>query len=176
MRSPNADTDPTDLPRTGRAYLFLHRAGAHHLGHVGWGFQQEDGSFLCGSTENTGPHRMVPPGGDTTFWTLDGVDETRMLTEMRRSHSPRPGESNAYDNYKCVPVMKPDAIGARNAVVRVRGAGYNLISNNCLHHALAILRAYGVPEGPDGLKSLLAHPGPNAYFEASLGEGEGVPL
>ena len=99
-----------------------------------------------------------------------------MLAEMRRSHSPRPGESNAYDDYKCVPVMAPDAVGARDAVEHVKGAGYNLISNNCLHHALAVLRAYGVPEGPNGLKSPLAHPGPNAYFEASFGEGGGTPL
>lgn len=173
MSSPK--TDP-DHPDPGRAYLFVHRAGAHNLGHVGWAFQQEDGSLLCGSTENTGPHRVVPPGGDTTFWTRACVSEAEMLGEMRREHQPRPGEPNAYDAYKCTPVARPDAQGAREAAARLREAGYNLLDNNCLHHALAILRVYGVPDGPGGLASPRTHPGPNACFGASLEEGPGTPL
>lgn len=160
----------------GQAYLFVHRDGAHHLGHVGWGFSQEDGSLLCGSTENTGPHRIVPPGGDTTSWTRVCASEAEMLAEMRRQHCPRPGQPNAYDAYKHTQVAAPSAQRARETAAKMKEAGYNLIGNNCLHHTLAILCAYGVPEGRDGLASVLIHPGPNAWFDASLGGVQPAPL
>ncbi|WP_424949906.1 hypothetical protein [Deinococcus sp.] len=161
---------------TGRAYLFVHRAGAKHLGHVGWGFGQRDGSFLCGSTENTGPHRVVPPGGDTTFWSRVCLTEAEMLAEMRRPHRPRPGQSNAYDAYRSCVVRVPDPLAARDTAEWTRRAGYNLLSNNCLHHARAILSAYGVPDGAEGLASALTHPGPNAWFGASFGEAQTAEL
>jgi hypothetical protein len=160
----------------GQAFLFVHRAGAKHLGHVGWGFVQEDGTWLCGSTENTGPHRIVQPGGDTTFWTLICASEGEMFAEMRREHWPRPGEPNAYDAYKRVAVSTPDPEQARQMIEQMRGAGYNLLDNNCLHHARAILSAYGIPDGEGGLASPITHPGPNAWFGASFGEVKEVEL
>lgn len=157
---------PTSL----RAYLFAHHAGARHLGHVGWAVQLPGGPYLCGSTENTGPHRIVPPGGDITFWTRDGVSEAELLSEMARSHGARPGHPNGYDAYKWALVHGADPSAARQAAEQVRAGGYNLLDNNCLHHARRILRAYGVPAGAGGLASPLTHPGPNAWFAASLGE------
>lgn len=164
-----------------RAFAFVrwnNPIGGIDVGHIGWGFELQDGTFACGSTENITGAAYVAPGENNYAWLKLLPDKTAMLSEMCRGHC---AHSNRYHAYKWVEVSQAHpneamAIGNANA-----GRGFWIPRNDCLDHVGFVLEAYGVPwknlaGSPKwGLPSKQLNPTPNGWFRAWRVELENLP-
>ena len=145
---------------SGSAVVFLRRDGAPLppgcAGHVGWAFRQGDGTYMFGSTENTGGWPIVLPGGDNGAWHAEESLQDAIDAMSARN----------YDAYKVAVFRDPHADAALACVAVVEASGYTAAGNNCLDHCCAVLKAYGQPDLPWPS----THPSPNDWFAAYNGE------
>jgi hypothetical protein len=147
----------------GRVYVFLRKNGAPlrpaigNGGHVGWGFQLDDGTFYAGATENESGQFNVKPGNDNGWWAKVFVDEPGMCEAMRARN---------YDAYKMATVREARPQAARATADHTRSLGYTGFFNNCLDHVWITLESYGVQDLPWAQ----THPAPNDWFAVFNGE------
>ena len=129
----------------GEAFVFCRPSGpvqfGVELGHVGWGFRLPDGRVSVGAVENPGGTPWSLPG-NTGYWSETSADPFRVF-----STGPC-GLYAPYDLWKSMPVAKPDAAAALNAVREVALDPYFLFGKNCMDATYAVLRAYGADNLP----------------------------
>lgn len=143
----------------GLAYVFVRRnAAILHAGHVGWGFQLEDGHFFCGATENPSGNALVLPGCNNGWWGKKVLSQEEMFTEMR---------ARMYDEYKWFEVINANPVQAYKAALATSKWGYTVLGNNCLDHTYAVLFAYKVKNLP--LKQF--NVAPNDWYDKLAGSG-----
>lgn len=143
----------------GLAFVFVRRKAAIlHAGHVGWGFQLEDGYFFCGATENPSGNAFVLPGRNNGWWGKKVFSQEEMFEEMRKRQ---------YDEYKWTEVTDADPVQAYKTALATGKWGYNVLGNNCLDHTFAVLFAYKVKNLP--VKQV--NVAPNDWYDKFKGEG-----
>lgn len=155
------------LKSINRAYAFVRWSGAPlpavgHGGHVGWGFvgRNEQGKILYlggateGMPEGSSPvNKMyVPPGQDAFTWNRVFESEQKLLKYMKQVHK--------YDAYKVIPVKAARWQFAYNTGKQIEQMGYTGVTNNCLDHAYAVIKAYGATELPTPFR----HPLPKDWY------------
>ena len=141
------------------AFVFVRRnAAVLHAGHVGWGFQLDDGLFFCGATENPVGNALVLPGGNNGWWGKKVQYQEEMFNEMK---------ARCYDEYKWIEVKDGDSILAYKAALATAKWGYTVLGNNCLDHTYAVLFAYKVKNLP--LKQF--NIAPNDWYDKLVGGG-----
>lgn len=138
----------------GAIYAFINFEQAARFGHIGWGFLQEDGtSFLFGSSDHLYHHDVwdlpawikymaVEPGGDIDWWCQTG-SELEMLTAMRTGRNADGARHIFYHAYKVIPVPWPDPQRAKSTAENQKFGGWEVLANNCVHHAYQIFADYG---------------------------------
>ena len=137
------------------------------VGHIGWGFQNGTGDdWTFGATEGIAPVPYVPPGGNTDSWQESGTFAA-MLNAFGTGNHPFSQGEFYYLQYRCTKVAASNPSAALAEVQAKDATGYNLVTDNCLTKAVAILQAYniaGLPNVP------LLPPGdlPDTYFASEL--------
>jgi hypothetical protein len=135
-----------------KAVVFLRRSGADGIGHVGWAFDNGDGTFTAGSIENphhslhTNPHAMG-------FWIVRAHDPIIPMRERR------------YNEFKVIDLGQGDLNAAIRVVKWVSRQPYEIIGHNCMNATYDVLRAYGV----DRLPVPAHHWEPNHWFDRVQG-------
>jgi hypothetical protein len=136
-------------PENLSAFMFINFEQALGFGHIAWGFELAPGQYFYGSTDHLLRRPMwdlialvgysrVAPGGDIDYWSgLGSFDQ--MLAEM--SHGPH----IRYHAYKQLPVAMIDAapLQAKALAESLKGGGWTLWDNNCVHQTHAILETFG---------------------------------
>lgn len=140
----------------GKAFVFMNYKQALRLGHVGWGFMLEDGSYCFGSTDHLfrnswwnlvalAKYSYVPAGGDIDFWSSQGTEE-----EMLQAMATGRGHHIRYHAYKVIDIPSADPEKALAEVDRISCNGWAVFHNNCIRHISSVLVAYGAgDELPD---------------------------
>lgn len=134
---------------SGLACAFDAPLGANGLGHVGWGFQISNSTFVYGSTENPNTNYAILSDGKggyigysalgtvtgaTTLgsWSRQG-SFAQMLNDFQRQPQwgtwpeaslDRQSNGNEYTLYKCITVTNSSVTNADNAVSQVQNYGY----------------------------------------------------
>ncbi|MBY0551571.1 MAG: hypothetical protein K2W95_30090 [Candidatus Obscuribacterales bacterium] len=138
----------------GAIYAFINFEQAARFGHIGWGFLQEDGTnCLFGSSDHLYHHNVwdlpawikymaVPPGGDIDWWCESGTEE-QMLRAMRTGRNTDGGRHIFYHAYKVILVPSPDPARAKYTAEHQQFGGWEVLANNCVHHAYQIFADYG---------------------------------
>lgn len=119
-----------------RAAVFLRRAGAFGLGHLGWAFENVDGTFWVGSVENPGSQPVTPPESKGA-WELRTRDPIGVISRFN------------YDEFKVLWVREPNPEGALKLVYALKAQPFYLFGRNCLNDTYDILKIYGVKGLPD---------------------------
>jgi len=118
-----------------RALIFVRRSGAYGIGHVGWGFVDDNGAFNVGAVENHSGGLHTSPS-EMGFWTLRTRDP---IAPMRDRH---------YDEFKLIDLVQADPLGAKQVVAWVKQQAYAALGRNCMDDAYDVLRAYGAQQLP----------------------------
>src|SRR5437773_10781009 len=85
-----------------KAVVFLRRSGADGIGHVGWAFDNGDGTFTAGSIEN--PHHSLHTNRRKMgFWAVRARDPIVPMRDRR------------YHEFKVIDLAQGD----QNAAIRV---------------------------------------------------------
>ncbi|MEQ1933933.1 MAG: hypothetical protein ABL962_08655 [Fimbriimonadaceae bacterium] len=144
-----------------QAFVFLRKDGAPlpvgFMGHVGWAFQLEDGTYYGGATENSTGNLVVKPGDDNGWWGK-AAGSLDVLVNLFRTLD--------YDCYKAVTVRSPNPSAAKTVADSTEHRGYIGLTNNCLDHVFDVLTAYGEP----GLPFRFQYPSPRSWFAMFNGE------
>lgn len=145
-------TDTTYL-----AMIFVRRAAAYGIGHVGWsfalqGFALQEGIFNAGAVENHGGGLITQPT-DMGFWMVHTPDP---IGEMRARH---------YDEYKVIEVDSAHPPHAEGVAHWISRQAYEALGRNCMDDTYDILRTYGVIDLP----LPATHWEPNYWFDAIKG-------
>jgi len=144
----------------GRAAVFYRRDGAPTpigcFGHVGWGFEDDQGRFVFGATENPLGDFHIAPGQDAGAWHQRGT-LADAVAAMR---------SRRYDAYKYATFRDAAPSAAEMRMNFNEANGYDIQGNNCLDHTFKILEAYRQPD----LQWPLTHGSPNEWFALYNGE------
>jgi len=132
------------------------------FGHVGFGYQNDDGTFLFGSF---GPSIGMKPGGGLD-WNINdplapvfapGLLDIKNLKDMQAVKQYL--SANGYRTFKIFNVDDPNPQKALNTMVTLEDSYYYLLTNipvqikgsnseNCLTFAKKVLEAYGVTNLP----------------------------
>jgi hypothetical protein len=131
-----------------RAGAFVRRDGASGLGHVGWSFEYNDGSYCDGSVENQAGTPISAPG-ETGFWSQRVVDPDV------------PMRLRAYDAFKLFEIANGTPDEADKTVAWIATQPYLVIFRNCMDDTYDVLRSYGV----SGLPLPLLEITPNRWFD-----------
>jgi uncharacterized membrane protein HdeD (DUF308 family) len=146
---------PADLPATTRrAIVFVRHPGANGLGHIGWGFEWNNGWFNAGSVENQAGKPFVK-AQDMGFWTVHTLDPIGAMQK----------QAITYDEYKVYYVTEPRPKDAWKIVIWESRQPYSVLRHNCNDVAYDILRAYGATELLDPVEGLV----PNDWYDAQPG-------
>lgn len=136
---PNPLDIPAQLPSTTRrALIFVRRAGAAGLGHIGWAFEWDNGWFNVGAVENRG-RRSYARAERTDFWTAHTINPVATMQEVGQH----------YDAYKLFYVTRPQSKHAWRVVVWVSRCSYSVLRRNCVDATYDVLRTYGIANLPD---------------------------
>jgi hypothetical protein len=136
-----------------KAVVFLRRSGADGIGHVGWAFDNSDGTFTAGSIENprhslhTNPRKMG-------FWAVRTRDPIDPMRDRR------------YNEFKVIDLGQGDQNDAIRVVKWVSRQPYEIVGHNCMNATYDVLRAYGV----DRLPVPAHHWEPNHWFDRVQGQ------
>jgi hypothetical protein len=132
-----------------------------NVGHVGWGWQiNGTGTYVYGATEGQAGASNIPKGQPNGFWEEQGSNEV-----MKNAF-----KSRDYVSYNCEGVENINVSAAYTTASETKVAGYNILSNNCLDHTIAILTAYNAK----GLPSDNTFPTPKDWFEELGIEGNNI--
>lgn len=154
---------PVCCQSNGMAIIAVRTTAVDSLGHVGAGFQNDDGTWTFGGVEGD-PDKailwgaVVPPiFGNNGGW----VEEHKTLQEVEVMF-----HALGYDGLKVIQVSNYDPNFAYSVINGFPMRGYNVVDNNCLSATIEVLAAYGV----DNLPSQIAHVAPNDYYANIEGE------
>lgn len=131
--------------------------GLGPAGHVGVGFQNEDGTWTIGAVENPGGSPIVVDGFDNGGWT----ERYDTLSEVTAKF-----QSLGYDGIKVIKIENAQPQQADNKIMYFPARGYNIDGNNCLDATVDVLRAYGAADLP----KMLLHPAPTDYYANVKGD------
>lgn len=147
----------------GQACIIDRFRGAAGAGHVGWAVEIAPGKYMYGSVEDptgaSGIARGKPNGGWYATGSWNDMLNAFRNPLLRVSNPAHAGER--YDFIKCAAVARPNVPQAQADGRTMPGRGYDLIGNNCLDAAHAVVRDYGAPGLPNPTTALT----PNRYFE-----------
>ena len=136
---------------SGTAIIAIRTNSALDLGHIGVGYQNTNGKYLCGSVEGKDNNPNIKPGDDNGAWikACDNIDEVKDVFS-----------SHGYDRIRLINSGSyyPDPKNASKIIGNFINRGYNVLVNNCLTAANDVLIAYGVPNLPEPTT-------PNSYFD-----------
>lgn len=136
-----------------KAVVFLRRSGADGIGHVGWAFDNGDGTFTTGSIEN--PHHSLYTNPRAMgFWAVRARDPSIPMRERR------------YNEFKVIDLHQSNLNNALGVVKWVSRQPYELIGHNCMNATYDVLRAFGV----DRLPVPSHHWEPNHWFDHVQGQ------
>ena len=138
----------------GCAIVFIRRAGATGLGHIGWGFGWRNGWFLVGSAENRGGKPFAKPE-EMGFWSTLTQDP---MTTMAHWNS-------AYDEDKLFFVASSHPKEAWKTLIWESQEPYAFVHHNCCDVAYEILHTYGCTEVLDPAWEYV----PNDWYDALPG-------
>jgi hypothetical protein len=138
----NAQTTP------GTAIVAIRTDSAFGLGHIGVGYQNSNGNFLCGAIEGRNNLPYIAPGDDNGGWIKAYQDLDGVMGAFR---------SRGYDSIKVISVDYPDPENAGDVIQGFVNRGYDVTDNNCLTAVDEVLRAYGVSDLPNPRT-------PNSYY------------
>lgn len=155
----------------GLAIIAVRTTSVDSLGHVGVGFQNDDGTWTIGGIENTGGSPVVIPGADNSvgiapmvgsLYDNGGWVETgKTLLEVEVIF-----HSLNYDGFKIIQVSDPKPGLAEAKINDFPTRGYDVVNNNCLSATIDVLTEYGVKNLP----LQIAHVAPNDYYANVEGE------
>ncbi len=142
--------------------MFINFRQAAGFGHVGWGFQLDDQSYLYGATDHLYKHHhidliswmeymYVQPGDHTDWWCGRGNEE-EMIAAMSRSH-----HHIWYHACKIVDVKNAKPGEAETVARQLETAGWAVLNNNCVQQTYEIVKAYGAD-------NLIPDPWANAFY------------
>ncbi len=115
----------------------------------------QTGTYIFGSTEgnrngvlNVGGNNSasIPPGKPNGSWEKTGSFTT--MLQAFADHAVDNPPAKPYTRYRCEPTPMSDVPAASAAIVQVKAAGYCVVGNNCMDHAIQILSAYGATDLP----------------------------
>jgi hypothetical protein len=136
-----------------KAVVFLRRSGADGIGHVGWAFDNGDGTFTAGSIENP-HHSLYTNPRDMGFW-------------VARAHDPIvPMRDRRYHEFKVIDLAQGELKTALRVVKWVSRQPYEVVGHNCMNATYDVLRAYGVERLPVPAH----HWEPNHWFDRVQGQ------
>jgi hypothetical protein len=141
----------------GRVIVVRRQASAYGLGHVGWAYQQNDGSWMCGATEN--PANSLGGVGDQKgFWAkqYDRQYVPRVFGATRVLPS---GTCAPYDDYKIITTGRADSSDALSKACWCKVQPFYVPGRDCLDDDYDILTTYGA----DLPLPIIAFP--NAWFD-----------
>ena len=143
-------------------------------GHVGWGFEMADGTWVFGANEGPANGRL---GGISKTWTANGFTWQNMLDTFAgrgaiySAGSPYypPGY---YTTYKCtyVPAANPDAANLEAA--QEGEQQFWLYNQDCESQVYNVLSKYGVSWLPYDITD----PVPNSWYNALTSFTDATPL
>ena len=152
----------------GRVIVARRSAAVDGLGHVGWAYEQSDGTWMCGATEN--PRSSVGASGDGKgFWTepyepgeVPGIfGMTRILPA---------GVCPPYDVYKSLDTPRGGTLDAWSTACWCRDQPFIVPCRDCLDDCFDILTSYGA-ELPWPILAI-----PNLWFDCIKAPATPVPL
>ena len=142
------------------AIVAVRTASVDNLGHVGVGFQNDDGTWTIGGVEGD-PDKTILWGavafGDNGGW----VEEHKTLQEVAVIF-----HALGYDGLKIIEVIDDNPNLANLEIKSFPTRGYNVVNNNCLSATIDVLTAYGVKKLP----LQIVHMAPNDYYANVKGE------
>ncbi len=116
------------------------------LGHVGWGFKNDDGSWTYGSTETSGI--PIPPLMDNGMFIETG-SKSKMMSAMRTGRRENGKTYYPYQSYKAIKTHTPNPGAGLTAAYMAQKSGYMVVGNNCMDHVVRVLNGYsGIPIVP----------------------------
>ncbi|MBI2524734.1 MAG: ricin-type beta-trefoil lectin domain protein [Candidatus Rokubacteria bacterium] len=133
--------------RLGFAYAFFRPNMPLVAGHVGWGYQQADGSFRAGAVDGTGIAPYIASQDDRGYHWIEKFPTEKAMTDYFR----RWGEGTKdaqYTEVKRIAVLDPDYEGARAKADSFVGSGYIVVIKNCMDETNAVIQAYGAKGMP----------------------------
>lgn len=158
----------------GMAIIAVRTTAVGSLGHVGVGFQNDDGTWTIGAVENSGGSPVVldqkglmgteigasdgqSPFSDNDAWVEQNLDLKDAEAKFR---------SLGYDGFKIIQVSDPNPGNANSVIKDLPKRGYNVVTNNCLSATIDVLNGFGVKNLP----FQIAHVAPNDYYANVKGE------
>lgn len=145
--------------------------GLGPVGHVGVGFQNQDGTWTIGGVENTGGAPVVLPGADNRIGIVPvvgaiydnggWVESYKTLLEVSVKF-----HSLGYDVIKVIRVGDTQPKRASDVINNFPTRGYDVVTNNCLKATIDVLTAYGITDLP----IQLMHQAPTDYYTNVMGE------
>lgn len=142
------------LPSMSYAIVFIRRAGARGLGHIGWGFERRNGWFLVGAAENRSGKPFAKPG-EMGFWSALTRDPLATMAHWKYP----------YDEYKLFIVPQSHPKEAWKTVIWESQEPYSFVHHNCCDVAYEILHTYGCTEVLDPAQEYV----PNDWYDALPG-------
>lgn len=139
------------------------------IGHVGWGFQLQNGNFMFGSKEATPkefeghfPPGTIPEGKPNGVFIQEHPLE-QMLSAIKAGGNPQ-GPRFFYHQYKLLTAQNPNISDAIRVAQDSKNRGYGVAGNNCMDDVYKIITAYA-----GGDKNFLPWPSthwlPNHFFD-----------
>jgi hypothetical protein len=137
-------------------------------GHVGWGFEQADGSWEYGANE--GPVN-APSDMTSNTWIKDGTWDDMLADFAAGGAGYQP--AGYYDSYECTAVaaVAANPSAADNEANNEANEQYSIPTQDCESHVYNVLSAYGV----SGLPSDISYPAPNSWYSALTSDGFSQP-
>ena len=159
----------------GFAYIFINLEQAVGFGHIGWGFLIEPETYCFGSTDHLWRldypiwnlpelirYLHVEAGKNIDFWRSTGSRDEML-------HTMKSGAHVRYHLYKELEVEKADPRLALARVDETAEAGWDVLSNNCVHQSYRIITAYGAKLSSPGA---LTNRFPKTWFNTIGGEAK----
>ena len=115
------------------AYVFVRYHSGDGAGHVGWGFELDDGRVCVGSVENHSGH-LFTPAAEMGFWMQCRHDFAEPMLEKK------------YDDVKTFEVPRGNATDAFRVLQWIEHSAYKAIARNCEDDVYDVLRMYGVKD------------------------------
>ena len=138
---------------SGTAIIAIRTNSAFGLGHIGVGYQNSNGNYLCGAVEGKDNLPYIAPGDDNGGWIKSYRDIGGVMGAFR---------SRGYNSIKVISVDYPNPENAGDVIQDFVIRGYNVANDNCLTATDDVLRAYGVSSLPNPKT-------PNSYYSQVSG-------
>ncbi|MFG2919030.1 hypothetical protein ACGF0D_39900 [Kitasatospora sp. NPDC048298] len=157
-----APVDAQAASTLGRVCMFEAPRGAYGAGHAAFAVKDRSDAkhWIYGSFGSTND---APMAG----WIKGGTWEQARghFTAVRDQDH---GGARYYTRYRCVNTKDGDLKRAQSWYGAVKGRGYNVVDNNCLHMSMAVFKGYSEVLRNDSRLPSATIKTPNGYFEDIL--------